>query len=49
MKNPENMTRKEKLAAIALINKVEGEQNAAKWWLTNAATISHKAFKEAIQ
>ena len=49
MKNPENMSRKEKLAAIALINKVEGEQSAVKWWLTNAARISQKAFMEAIQ
>jgi len=48
MKHPDNMTRKEKLQAIAAIRRVHGDVEAMKFWLTHCARISRKAFEEAV-
>ena len=47
VKHPDNMTRKEKLQAIAAIRRVQGEADALKFWLTHGARISRKAFENA--
>lgn len=47
MKNPENMNRKEKLAAISALARAEGYTEAYFWWMRNAPRISREAFERA--
>ena len=47
MKHPDNMSRKEKLQAIAAIRRTQGDSEALKFWLTHCPRISRKAFEEA--
>ena len=47
-KNPENMSRKEKLLHIAVLGRTDREKDAHIFWVKDCAGISKKAFLTAL-